>query len=92
MQNLTTRLLDGRAKWESNEEKMLIDHLVLQVRKGGQPDNGFKTATFTAIQEHLKQGFGSDYSVQQIRSKYSAVSFVHSQKNLQVKLTKFYIS
>ena len=52
-QNLTTRPLDGRGKWDSNKEKMLIDHLVLQVRKGGKPDNGFETTTFTAIQEHL---------------------------------------
>ena len=65
---------ESRAKWSEEEEKIMIDTMVQEVREGHRAQSGFKPRSLTRVQEAIQANLQVTYSIQQIRNKCSQAS------------------
>jgi hypothetical protein len=62
-----------RAKWSVGEEKLLIDTLIAEVRRGKRADSSFKVTSFALVQQRINAIYQTTYELQRVRNKYSAL-------------------
>ena len=65
---------ESRAKWSGEEEKMMTDTMVQEVREGYWAQSGFNLRSLTRVQEAIQDNLQVTYSIQQIGNKCSQVS------------------